>query len=78
MKIEIPNDAIKRSNLSEQELRLELALFLFQKNIFTLESASKFAGIDSYRFQKLLGANKIPIHYSLDDFKDDLRTLNEP
>ncbi len=78
MKIEIPNDVLERSHLSENELRLELGLFLYQKNIFTLESASKFAGMDSHQFQKKLGENKIPVHYSIKDFEDDLRTLNEP
>jgi predicted HTH domain antitoxin len=67
MKIEIDNDILKRNNLSESELRLELALFLFQKNIFTLESASKFAEMDSYEFQKELGKHKIPVHYSVKD-----------
>ena len=77
MKIEIPNDALNRANLTEDELRLELALFLYEKNIFTLESASKFAQLDSYLFQKKLGERKIPVHYTLDDFHDDLSTVNE-
>jgi len=78
MKIEIPNDALKRSSMSEKELRLELALFLFKKNIFTVETASKFAEMDSYEFQKKLGERKIPMHYTLRDLEDDVRTVNEP
>ena len=78
MKIEIPNDALKSGNLSENQLTLELALFLYQKNIFTLETASKFAKMDSSLFQKKLGEHKIPVHYSINDFEYDLRTLNEP
>ncbi len=78
MNIEIPNEVLERNNLSEKELKLELALFLFKRNIFTLESASKFAELDSYQFQKKLGEHKIPIHYSLKDFKDDLGIVNEP
>ena len=78
MKIGIPNDVLKRSNLSESQLRLDLTLFLYQKNIFSLESASKFAEMDSYQFQKKLGEHQIPMHYSVKDFEDDVRTLNEP
>lgn len=78
MKVEIPDDVLLNSNLSEEEMKLQLAIFLFSKNIFTTESASHFAGMDSYSFQKKLGENKIPVHYSLKDFEDDLRTLNEP
>lgn len=75
--IEIPDDVLLRSNLSEPELKLELALFLYQKNILTLESASHFAGLDSYSFQKNLGTHKIPIHYTQQDLDDDLKILNE-
>lgn len=78
MKIEIPNEFLERSNMSEEEFRLELALFLYSRNILTVESASKFAGMDSYMFQKVLGEKKIPVHYTLTDFEDDLQTLNEP
>ena len=77
MKIEIPEEALNMANLSEDELRLELALFLYKRNIFTLESASKFANMDAYQFQKKLGEKKIPVHYTMDDFRDDLRTVNE-
>ena len=78
MKIEIPEDILRKSNLSEKELKLELALFLYQKNILTLESASKLAEVDSYAFQKVLGQNKIPMHYTKEDFENDLQVVNEP
>ena len=78
MKIEIPDDVLLQSNLGEAELKVELALFLYQKNIMTLESASHFAGVDSHSFQKMMGANKIAIHYTQQDLDDDLKTLDEP
>lgn len=78
MKIEIPDNVLAESNLSEQQLRTELAMYLYQKNILTLESASHFAGVNSYSFQKMLGANKIPMHYTQQDLDEDLRILNEP
>lgn len=78
MKVEIPDEIFANSNLNEHELKLQLALFLYSKNILTLESASHFAEMDSHIFQKQLGENKIPFHYSQKDFDDDLRMLNEP
>jgi len=78
MKIEFPDDILKNGHLSEQEFKTQLALFLYQKNLFTLETASHFAEIDSYQFQKKLGENKIPIHYTFRDFEDDLNIVNEP
>ena len=77
MKIEIPDNILLQSNLTEHDLRVEMALFLYQKNILSLESASHFAGVDTYSFQKILGANKIPMHYTQQDLDDDLNILNE-
>lgn len=76
MIIEIP-DSILNKDISEKEIKIELALILYEKNIFTLEQASKFSNLDSYEFQKLIGKNYIPIHYSSDDFKDDLETIKK-
>lgn len=78
MRIEISDDLLLKNNLSEERLRLELALYLYQKDILSLESASKFAEMDSYQFQKELGAHKIPIHYTRQDLNDDLAIVNEP
>jgi predicted HTH domain antitoxin len=77
MKIEIADELLAGTNLNEEQLRLELAIHLYQKNILSLETAAKFAGIDSYLFQKQLGANKIPIHYTIQDLEDDIRLVNE-
>ena len=78
MKIEIPDDVLLRGNLSHAQLKLELALFLYQKDILSLEAASHFAELDSYSFQKSLGEHKIPMHYTQQDLDDDLQILNEP
>jgi predicted HTH domain antitoxin len=78
MKIELPDDVLAQSHLTEHQLKLELALFLYQKNILTLESAARFAELDTHSFQSALGANKIPMHYNQQDLEDDLKTLNEP
>jgi predicted HTH domain antitoxin len=78
MKLDIPDDILLKSHLNEQEFKIQLALFLYQRNALTLESASHFAEIDSYDFQKKLGENKIPVHYTQRDFEDDLSMLNEP
>lgn len=75
MKIEFPDDILKNGHLSEQEFKTQLALFLYQKNLFTLETASHFAELDSYQFQKKLSENKIPIHYTFGDFEDDLSVV---
>lgn len=38
-------------------------------------TASQFAGINQLEFQRTLGSRKIPIHYGVEDFRQDLRNL---
>ena len=75
MIIEIPDEILNKNNISKERIRLEVALLLYEKNLMTIEQASRFAHIDSYEFQKILGTNKIRLHYYKDDFKDDLNTI---
>ena len=63
--------------LQEKELRLELALYLFQNNRVSLGKASVIAGLHPHSFQKILAERKIPIHYDVADLKEDIQTLNE-
>lgn len=77
MLIEIPDNILSKGNLSEEEIRIEFALILYEKNIMTLDQASKFAFLDTYEFQKLIGDKKIPIHYTENDFNEDLATIKK-
>ena len=83
MTITIPDETVKATHLSEQELCTELALLLFEKNKLTLGQASKLAAISQLQFQHLLASRGIPIHYATEDFEVDKETirrlsLNEP
>lgn len=77
MIIEIPDQILNKQSFSIEEIRLEVAVALYAKNMLTLEQASKIAELDQLRFQQVLGARKIPLHYTLKDFEEDLNTLNE-
>jgi predicted HTH domain antitoxin len=78
MRIEIPDALLNNAHLSEQDLKLELALIFYQRNNFTLGQVSAFAGIHQIEFQKILSSRNINLHYDLDSFRDDLNVLNEP
>ena len=73
----IPDAVVEAAHLSEPELRLEFALFMYQQDRLTLGQASAFAGISQEEFQQVLGSRKIPVHYGLDDLAQDLETVNE-
>jgi predicted HTH domain antitoxin len=63
------------AHTSEPELRQEHALTLFQQERLTLTQATHFAEMSQLAFQALLAECQIPIHYGLEEFREDLRTL---
>ena len=77
MTIEISDQLLEKSGLTREELLLELAIILFQRESITLGQASKIAGIHQFEFQKELAKRKIPIHYDVEDFEKDLETIKQ-
>jgi len=77
MSIVIPDDILHATQMSEEELRKEIAIFLYQKNKLVLGQASRLAGMNQLQFQHLLASRQIPVHYDLNDFENDIKTLRE-
>jgi len=75
MPLVISDDLVRASHLSEEEIKMELAVLLFQKNKLTLGQASKLANMGQFEFQHILASRKIPAHYDLQDYQDDMKTL---
>jgi predicted HTH domain antitoxin len=73
--VTIPNEVLEAAHMDESELRQELAILLFQKSRLTLAQAARLAELDRLRFQRLLAARDIPLHYDVEDFESDLETL---
>jgi predicted HTH domain antitoxin len=77
MSLNVPDEVLRRAGKSESELLLEIAVLLFQKERLTLAQASRLAGSSRVEFQKLLASRRIPVHYEIEDFKDDLKNLRD-
>ncbi|MBV9387012.1 MAG: UPF0175 family protein [Chroococcidiopsidaceae cyanobacterium CP_BM_ER_R8_30] len=75
MSLVISDEFLQTAHISEAELKLEIAVLLFQQEKITLGAGSQFAGMNQLEFQRILGSRKIPIHYGLEEFRQDLRTL---
>ncbi|WP_151997620.1 MULTISPECIES: UPF0175 family protein [unclassified Imperialibacter] len=75
MSLLITDEILNQANMSEEQFKLELAIFLFQREVFTLGKASAFAGIHSFQLQKILSERKISIHYGEDDLEKDIQTI---
>lgn len=75
MSLVIPDDILQATRMSEDELRQEIAVLLFQKEKLTLGQASRLAGMSRLQFQHLLASRQIPLHYDLAEFEEDLKML---
>lgn len=77
MKLEINDEILTKTGLSYDDILLRLAILLFVEEKLTLGQASKLAGLHQIHFQKELAKRKIPVHYDVIDFQQDLLTLSQ-
>jgi predicted HTH domain antitoxin len=63
--------------ISEADLRTELAISLFQQQRITLGTASQLAGLHQIEFQRLIASRGICVHYDVEDLEQDLQSLRE-
>jgi predicted HTH domain antitoxin len=77
MSIVISDEILQTTRMSKDELLQEIAIMLFQKEKLTLGQASRMAGISQLEFQHLLASRQIPLHYDVEDFESDLKTLRD-
>ncbi|MCB0017935.1 MAG: UPF0175 family protein [Anaerolineales bacterium] len=60
------------TKMSLPELKIELAIALFQREKLSFGKARELAGVDFWTFQQLLGSRGIHPHYDVADFEQDL------
>lgn len=77
MEIVIPDDVLISVKLPrkelERELKLELAVILYQREALSLGKAAKLAGITKREFLEELAKRGIPRHYTEKELKEDLK-----
>jgi len=77
MSVVIPDEVLLTASMSETELMQEIAVMLFQRKKLTLGQASNLAGMNQLAFQHLLASRQISVHYGVEDFESDLKTLRK-
>jgi predicted HTH domain antitoxin len=73
----IPANVFEDAGLTPQEMLVELALYLFDKEVMTLGQAKTLAGMSVGDFMTLLGQRGIEMHYGVEEFMEDIETLKE-
>ncbi len=73
--LEIPGEVLYTTRLTQEELKLELAVHLYEQGRLSFGKARTLADMDIWRFMQLLGSRGIPTHYDIDEYEEDLQTL---
>lgn len=61
--------------MSEEELRKEIAIMLYEQGRLSTGKASQFAGMNKILFMKELAKRSIPVTYDEEELIRDLNTL---
>jgi predicted HTH domain antitoxin len=77
MPVTISDEVLTAAHISGPELKRELALTLFQQERLTLAQASRLADMSHLAFQAILADRQIPIHYGVEEFREDVRTIRQ-
>ncbi|MEQ1853331.1 MAG: UPF0175 family protein [Chthoniobacteraceae bacterium] len=73
MQITLP--APLEATLTESRAALHLAIGLFSAGEVTLGQAAEVAGVTQADFMRELGSRRIPMHYGIEEFAEDLVTI---
>lgn len=77
MTVTIPDDIFQSTGMTEAEMKLEIAVMLYKNDKLTLGNASRLADMNQLNFQQLLASRNICVHYDVEDFQEDIHTLQE-
>jgi predicted HTH domain antitoxin len=73
--VQIEDSILEAANMSEQELKVELAILLYAQKRLSFGQARRIAGMGYFEFEKLLFDRNVPAHYDVEDFEEDLKTI---
>jgi predicted HTH domain antitoxin len=76
LKLKLPAYFLELTGINPEDASIvilrELAVHYFQQGILTFGQARRLTNLSKWEFMTLLKDRKIPLHYGLTEFKDDL------
>ncbi|MUL37306.1 UPF0175 family protein [Gloeocapsopsis dulcis] len=75
MSIVIPDDILQATKMSEDELRLEIAIMLYKQERISSGKVRAWTGLTVIEFQHELAKRGLCINYDVEDFQSDVTTL---
>ncbi len=75
VQIEIPREVLHAARMTTADIQRELAVHLFAEGKLSFGKAREVAAMGLWEFQQLLASRRIPIHYDIEEYEEDLATL---
>jgi predicted HTH domain antitoxin len=75
MSVVIPDDILHATKLTEDELRLEIAIMLYKQEKISSGKVCTWTGLTVIEFQHELAKRGLCINYDVEDFQSDVQTL---
>lgn len=72
----ISKNLLKEIHFTPKQLRIEVAIYLYNSEKLSMGQAKKLAGLTQVEFQKELSSREIAIKYDISDLEEDLKNLN--
>jgi predicted HTH domain antitoxin len=73
--IEVPQDVLDSARLSIDELKVEIAVYLYAQGRLSIGKARELANLSLWEFRQLLALRRIPPHYDEVDLQEDVEIL---
>lgn len=75
--VEVDQDIPDSARLAPSELKVEMAVHLYEQGRLSVGKARELADMTLWEFRQLLASRRIPPHYDEADLDEDVGTLGE-
>ena len=75
--LEVDQDILDSARLTPSELKVEMAVHLYEQGRLSVGKARELADMTLWEFRQLLASRRIPPHYDETDLEKDVATLRE-
>jgi predicted HTH domain antitoxin len=75
--LEVSQDILDSARLTPSELKVEMAVHLYEQGRLSVGKARELADMGLWGFRQLLASRRIPPHYDETDLDEDVATLRE-
>jgi predicted HTH domain antitoxin len=69
--LEIPQDILESARLTSDELKVEIAVCLYESGRLSIGKSRELAGLSLWQFRQLLASRQISPHFDMTDLDDE-------